>query len=200
MRIYTFNNKLILDLCENCAKELKIPAKDVIKWLFQIPHSYNTLSLYFSDDMELSAYVNEFTNNFTRITAAGGIVMTPDRKHILMIRRQGMWDLPKGKIEAEEQAKAAAIREVEEETNCQNLKVIKSYDITTHLFNKKQKLYLKTTHWFLMEAPKEQNFIAQKVENIEKVSWKTINNVLNLYPIHRLVSDLIQQVKKDFNI
>ncbi|HCK23099.1 MAG TPA: hypothetical protein DHW15_13365, partial [Bacteroidetes bacterium] len=53
--------------------------------------------------------------DYTIIEAAGGVVVNQE-KQILMIYRHSMWDLPKGKLDAGEQPKAAAVREVEEET------------------------------------------------------------------------------------
>ena len=48
------------------------------------------------------------------IKAAGGLVRNQEGDY-LFIKRLGKWDLPKGKVEAEEQMKEAAVREVEEE-------------------------------------------------------------------------------------
>jgi 8-oxo-dGTP pyrophosphatase MutT (NUDIX family) len=49
------------------------------------------------------------------IKAAGGIVQEPSGK-ILMIKRLGLWDLPKGKAEKGESDAETAVREIMEET------------------------------------------------------------------------------------
>lgn len=49
------------------------------------------------------------------VRAAGGIVTAPDGT-MLLILRNGRWDLAKGKVEAGETLLQAALREVEEET------------------------------------------------------------------------------------
>ena len=49
------------------------------------------------------------------VRAAGGIVTAPDNT-MLLIQRNGRWDLPKGKVEPGETLLQAALREVEEET------------------------------------------------------------------------------------
>ena len=49
------------------------------------------------------------------VRAAGGIVTAPDGT-MLLIQRNGRWDLPKGKVEPGETLLQAALREVEEET------------------------------------------------------------------------------------
>ena len=56
---------------------------------------------------------NNFLSFFTLIIAAGGIVKKNNQ--ILMIYRNNKWDLPKGKIEDDEEIKTCAIREVKEE-------------------------------------------------------------------------------------
>ena len=55
-----------------------------------------------------------FKNNFELIIAAGGKVSNTEGK-VLFIFRLGKWDLPKGKVEANETFEASAIREIEEE-------------------------------------------------------------------------------------
>ena len=49
------------------------------------------------------------------VRAAGGIVTAPDGT-MLLIQRNGRWDLAKGKVESGETLLQAALREVEEET------------------------------------------------------------------------------------
>ena len=61
------------------------------------------------------ATVKEFMEEFTIIQAAGGLVFNKENQ-LLTIKRNGLWDLPKGKIERHEDQMAAALREVMEET------------------------------------------------------------------------------------
>ena len=57
-----------------------------------------------------------------QILAAGGLV-TNAQGEILWIFRRGFWDLPKGKLDDGETIQSCAIREVEEETGIQNIKL-----------------------------------------------------------------------------
>lgn len=59
------------------------------------------------------------------IEAAGGLIVN-QKKEILFIYRNGKWDLPKGKIESEENPPEAALREVKEETGLKNVKLVHS--------------------------------------------------------------------------
>jgi hypothetical protein len=61
----------------------------------------------------------QFFEDYEQISAAGGIVRRENT--ILAIKRHGVWDLPKGKVEANESIADAAIREIEEETGVTNL-------------------------------------------------------------------------------
>ena len=77
----------------------------------------------------------EFTSLFKVIEAAGGMVYNAENK-ILFIYRLGKWDLPKGKLEPNELLKAAAIREIEEETGLKEL-------ILEYFVQKKHSISLK---------------------------------------------------------
>ena len=58
------------------------------------------------------------------IEAAGGLVYNLDNQ-LLMIFRNGKWDLPKGKLNPGEIIRQCAIREVKEECGINNLTIIK---------------------------------------------------------------------------
>ena len=66
----------------------------------------------------------DFSDNYKVIEAAGGLVFN-QKNEILMIFRNGKWDLPKGKLEAGESVESCAVREVEEECGVSDLKIIK---------------------------------------------------------------------------
>lgn len=109
------------------------------------------------------------------IPAAGGLVMNED-KSLLFIRRLGVWDLPKGKIEKRETPENAAVREVEEECGVSGLKIIKPLDSTFHIYRSPylkspRNLVLKETKWFLMSCENQQALVPQTEENIEEVRW-----------------------------
>ncbi len=118
------------------------------------------------------ACFQEFKAVFKVIEAAGGLVFKKTKeKKILMIHRQGFYDLPKGKIDKGEQTKAAAIREVKEETGIKELKLGKKITKTYHTYrDHKNRRILKKTHWYRMTT-KQEKFIPQLEENIDLVFW-----------------------------
>lgn len=122
------------------------------------------------------------------VRAAGGIVTAPDGT-MLLIQRNGRWDLPKGKVEPGETLLQAALREVEEETgikcvsalsrecvsaDAQDTKAItqlRNYAIKTyHIFNLYGGWHLKQTSWFPMTAEK-QTGTPQQEEGITAIEW-----------------------------
>ena len=112
----------------------------------------------------------DFKSLFKRINAAGGIVYN-DNDEILMIYRRQFWDLPKGKIDQGESKKAAAIREVQEETGIQDVKIEKRLTKTIHTYRLKNgKRILKYSYWYLMRTS-EVELIPQVEEDIEEAVW-----------------------------
>lgn len=116
------------------------------------------------------------------VRAAGGIV-TDDSGDMLLIRRNGRWDLPKGKVEPGETLLQGALREVEEETG---MKVACAHRPATghtavpgnsplktyHIFNLYGGWHLKQTSWFPMHASGvHPQGTPQDEEGITEVVW-----------------------------
>tara|TARA_Y100001954_G_scaffold59638_1_gene64622 strand:+ start:2697 stop:3170 length:474 start_codon:yes stop_codon:yes gene_type:complete len=112
----------------------------------------------------------DFCSNFKVIEAAGGLVFNEQNK-ILMIFRNGKWDLPKGKIEFGESTEDAAIREVEEECGIDNLKIDNKLINTYHTYNLNGFNILKKTYWFKISSSSTKNPKPQISEGITKVEW-----------------------------
>ncbi len=111
-----------------------------------------------------------FFKHFQLIFAAGGLVKNKNEE-ILMIFRRGKWDLPKGKLDEGETLENCAKREVEEETGLQNLEMIKPLKITYHTYVQFGKHNLKETHWYLMKATGDEQFVPQTEEEISEIIW-----------------------------
>ena len=136
-----------------------------------------------------------FLSNLNIIPAAGGLVLN-NKKEILFIYRNNVWDLPKGWIEKGESIEDAAIREVEEECGIRNLKLIKPL-LTTHHIYHQNGINLKETHWFLMHTDDEGNLTPQIEEGITQVVFKndleTKKALKNTYQNIKLVYDTYKQ-------
>ena len=113
----------------------------------------------------------DFCNYFKCLEAAGGIVENAFGE-ILFIKRLGVWDFPKGKIENGESKEDAALREVEEETGVSMLEIAEELHSTFHIYNFKEKWILKKTYWFSMKTGFDGELIPQTEEDIELVEWQ----------------------------
>jgi len=116
-----------------------------------------------------------FRKRFSEIPAAGGLVQNQDGK-LLFIKRFGVWDLPKGKIEKGESDQSAAVREVEEECGLSGVRILSQLDSTFHIYHSPylpvaSNLVLKETKWFLMEYTGSEKPVPQIEESIEEVCW-----------------------------
>ena len=103
------------------------------------------------------------------IFASGGVVFNNEK--LLMIYRNGLWDLPKGKIESNESESECAVREVKEECGLDSLKVIKFLKYTYHTYIENNQPILKRTSWYLMSSNSKNKLIPQISEGISKVMW-----------------------------
>lgn len=131
--------------------------------------------------------------------AAGGVVLNRNTGMILLIKRNGVWDLPKGKLESGESIPACAVREVEEETGLRGLRITSDLCETYHEYKESGKVIGKTTYWFLMygENILRQKLTPQKEEGITDLIWKEVNSSRemlgydNLKDVIGLVADKI---------
>lgn len=132
------------------------------------------------------------------IPAAGGIIEN-DKKQILIIFRKGHWDLPKGKLDALETAKSAAIRECSEETGLTNLYLENKIDETWHLYRENDgQRALKKTKWFSMHYSGNEILQPQTEEGITELKWLTPAEALNLQPMYDNIRIVIQKYLQEF--
>ena len=125
-----------------------------------------------------SVTFNSYFKGYKKIGAAGGIVHRKDK--YLVIERNGLWDIPKGKIEKGEDEETAAIREVEEECGIVGPVVDRFLTTTLHVFKHKGKKALKTTHWYSMNYDGPIQTTPQLEEGISKVEWMSLSELFGI--------------------
>ncbi|MCC7402664.1 MAG: NUDIX hydrolase [Chitinophagaceae bacterium] len=133
----------------------------------------------------LSDLKKAFFKKFSLIMAAGGLIQN-EKSEVLLIFRKGKWDLPKGKLDKEEKLEDCAIREVQEETGLQKVKLNKFLTLTYHTYHEGTRFILKETHWFLMKTKSGQTLIPQTEEEIIEIRWAKKDELpvylMNSYP------------------
>lgn len=141
--------------------------------LFEQFHSLGTndfhaLYLVVEDKKEAKEKIKSF---YQVIEAAGGVVRN-SKGQVLMIYRLGKWDLPKGKLEKNENFRTAAVREVLEE--CRVLGQLEDKICSTyHTYTHRNQRILKLTKWYAMDALSDERPEPQISEGIEKVDWQS---------------------------
>ena len=125
------------------------------------------LHIFHKDLAELTA---AFTSCFKCINAGGGVVLNEEGE-FLVIERNGVWDLPKGKMEKGEDFETTALREVEEETGLTGLEISGLLLSTFHTYPLKGKMILKETQWFEMLQKGGGKPVLQAEEGITAYRW-----------------------------
>jgi 8-oxo-dGTP pyrophosphatase MutT (NUDIX family) len=135
-------------------------------------------------DEDLQAMWKEFKQYFKIIEASGGIVKN-ESGEILFIFRNGIWDLPKGKIEINESREEAGLREVKEECGFRSLKLGDFIGTTYHLYDEKESQILKVSYWYEMTSS-QKDLTPQLEEGITALEWMgqaDLHQILdNTYP------------------
>ncbi len=119
----------------------------------------------------LDVFIDKY---FIKIEAAGGLVYN-SKNELLCIKRLGMWDLPKGKIDKGETPVQAALREVEEETGLHGLEVTAFKNTTFHVYRSphhNNRWVFKPTYWYTMNYKGDEIPVPQTSESITAVCWR----------------------------
>jgi 8-oxo-dGTP pyrophosphatase MutT (NUDIX family) len=127
----------------------------------------NKAYLYHPDEKEI---LNKVKEKIPVKKAGGGLVYNK-KGEVLFIFRNNKWDLPKGGCDKGEEIEDCSIREVEEETGVNDLKITKKLQKTYHVFKRNGVYRLKITHWFEMTTTFEGMPVPEVNEGIEKVAW-----------------------------
>lgn len=107
---------------------------------------------------------------FTEVDAAGGLICN-DLGEFLLIFRNGMWDLPKGKREKGESTAENAVREVMEECGIPAPELGELICVTDHTYHRGGQFVLKHTYWYSMSVSSSAPTRPQTEEGITQTAW-----------------------------
>lgn len=127
----------------------------------------NDISLAGTEIKQLHEF---FISYFKIVKAAGGVVKN-NNGQFLMIKRHGIWDLPKGKLAKKENPEECALREVSEETGVEGLELRGKLPPTWHVYFRNDKFVLKETHWYRMHTSFSKTLKPQLEEDISEAIW-----------------------------
>lgn len=191
--LFKKNKKFSTNVEEKYLPNLK--REDLESFVRYLSNNQSSNEIYIAGDDPLIE-IREYFQKFEWIEAAGGLVKHVNTGKYLFIYRNGIWDLPKGKVEQNESFEEAAAREVKEECGIKTIQLGKKIDTTFHSYYAYGKYWIKRTHWFEMKT-NDEKLHPQTEEGITAVSWKSeieINDIIKVtYP--SLVSVIQQGVK-----
>ena len=130
----------------------------------------STLEKIYIPSAEPEDCYKKICGEFREVNAAGGLVENR-RGDYLLIKRDGLWDLPKGHQEAGENIKVTALREVQEETGVDDLSLGDLICVTDHCYKRNGIWHLKHTWWYRMYYLKPLDLTPQTEEDITKAAW-----------------------------
>lgn len=131
-------------------------------------HSSGLTEVFFTvkDERKFRKYLKK---ELQFVKAAGGVVENHSGQ-VLMMKRLGFWDLPKGKAEKGEKSAVTAIREVEEECGI-SVFAERRLVTTWHTYFQKGSLVIKRTKWYSMKLISDAKMAPQTEEGIEELVW-----------------------------
>ena len=178
MKIIFFNQRALI-LCREGERAEKDPEAVIV-----IDHGCDTVledavstmdsgsgisRLYILCDNPESTY-DRLRKLFTEVDAAGGLVGN-DRWQYLLIFRNGLWDLPKGKREKGESTAENAVREVMEECGIPAPELGELICVTDHTYHRGGQFVLKHTYWYSMNVSSSAPTRPQTEEGITQTAW-----------------------------
>lgn len=135
-----------------------------------------------------------------KIIEAGGGVLFRFRNsipEILLIKRNGHWDLPKGKREEGESIEQCAVREVAEETGVPLPYLVSYLTETRHKYLLNGEEVVKHTSWFSMILNNQETSLApQQEEGITDVQWVEAGKSVSMVAYANLIEVIERFLEK----
>lgn len=146
-------------------KDIELSQKPLFLMLEELKTDFKIYLVSSNPDITFS----KIFENFDFVEAAGGIV---ERENLfLFIKRNGFWDIPKGKLENAEIPEIGAVREIEEECGIIKPEIKDFICFTYHTYSYKGRQTIKKTYWYSLTYSGPQKLKGQIEEGITKAKW-----------------------------
>ncbi len=120
-----------------------------------------------------------------KVISAGGVVYRWDKDQVLFLllgsNKRGVWCLPKGLIEPDEDEVTTAMREVREETGVSRVKIRGKIGVIKYQFGFRAKTFDKTVHFFLFETDQADSKVGNEHDFMEWMPFEKALETLS-YP------------------
>ncbi len=144
----------------------------------------------------------ENKEKINKVVSAGGVVLWKHDNDIFVCivkrRNKGVWILPRGRIEKNEDMEETVIREIKEETGIE-AKIIKKIGVINYSFySTKDKItYDKVVHFYLLKLDKQEDFVPN--QEIEEKRWVPLNQVKEIlsYEAEKKIIDKVIEYFKN---
>lgn len=174
-------------ICDQVTENIRSQISSEQLILMQEPDTKNMDALLHTlEDNAIHGYVwqsshpesilSELMRHYEHWQAAGGLIVN-ERGEVLLMFRRGKWDLPKGKMDANETPEMTAIREVKEETGLHHIHIESKLTDTWHAYRLFEKDIMKQTHWYKMQFSGTELTIPQIEEDILDIQWIKPENI-----------------------
>lgn len=177
MKKIFFNNRAIIICNDNMTADedpeaviMYASGSDSLKEAIMTFDSNPSISRMYLPSDNIGAVYNRLCSLFTEVNAAGGLIRNPEGG-VLVIKRNGLWDLPKGKVEQGESIEETAVREVMEECGIPAPQISRLLCMTDHTYHMDGKFILKHTYWYAMDLAEKTVPVPQTEEGITEALW-----------------------------
>jgi ADP-ribose pyrophosphatase YjhB (NUDIX family) len=135
-----------------------------------------------------------------RETTAGGIVFRRNEKtdeiEILLVQdAKDRWTIPKGHVEEGETTQETALREIQEETGLQEIKIMSWLGKTNFRYRRENSLILMVTHVYLARSL-NQSEVPRREEWMNGIAWFPAKQAIDEIAYEQLSKLMLVGMKK----
>ncbi len=165
--------------------ELHLGSEPDVESIVSMFETLDSLARVYVPTVDVEETYKVLCSRFREVNAGGGLVSNR-RGDVLLIKRNDLWDLPKGHQEKGEDIGVTALREVREETGVLQLELRDLICVTDHCYKREGIWYLKHTWWYDMLYTDPVDLTPQREEDITKAAWVAVSGLppylKNTYP------------------